>query len=55
MTSDLPLFRSEPKIETSFKPGADIVLLTGDVADVLSQIPDGSITLIHRVSIEQYL
>ncbi|ACL25125.1 DNA-methyltransferase [Chloroflexus aggregans] len=65
---DVPLFRSIKPIETGFKPDAEIVLFSGDVSELLTQVPDNSVALIvtsppynlgkeyeDRVSIEQYL
>lgn len=66
--TEMSLFRSTKNIETVFKPDAEIVLFSGDVAEFVSQIPDNSVALIvtsppynlgkeyeDRVSIEQYL
>ncbi len=66
--SELPLFRSMKRIETTYTPDAEIVLYTGDVSDLIEQIPDNSVALVftsppynlgkeyeNRVSIEQYL
>lgn len=66
--SDLPLFRTFRPVENRFDPDAEIVLLSGDVSELIAQIPDNSVSLIvtsppynlgkeyeNRVSIEQYL
>jgi len=66
--SEFPLFRSVKSIETSFKTDAEIVLFSGDVSEVVAQVPDNSVALVvtsppynlgkeyeDRVSIEQYL
>lgn len=44
--TEMSLFRSTKNIETVFKPDAEIVLFSGDVAEFVSQIPDNSVALI---------
>lgn len=64
----LPLFDTAKRIETDFRPGAEIVLACADVADFIKTIPDDAVSLIvtsppynlgkdyeDRVSIEDYL
>jgi adenine-specific DNA-methyltransferase len=64
----LPLFQSPKPINDHFNGDAEIVLFTGDIRDLLTEIPDQSIQLIitsppynlgkdyeSRVEIEHYL
>ncbi len=64
----LPLFDTARRIETDFRPGAEIVLACADVVDFVKTIPDDAVSLIvtsppynlgkdyeDRVSIEEYL
>lgn len=64
----LPLFDTAKRIETDFRPGAEIVLACADVVDFVKTIPDDTVSLIvtsppynlgkdyeDRVSIEEYL
>lgn len=64
----LPLFDTPKRIETEFRPDAEIVLACADVCDFIATIPDDSVNLIvtsppynlgkdyeNRVAIEEYL
>lgn len=66
--NNLPLFQPFKPVEDCFKPDAEIVLLSGDVSEAITQVPDNSVSLIitsppynlgkeyeNRVTIEQYL
>lgn len=65
---NLPLFQTPKPIQEQFTSDADIVLFSGDVKELLAQIPDNHLKLIitsppynlgknyeNRVSIEKYL
>lgn len=66
--SNMPLWKPFQPIETSFKSDAEIIIFSGDVNEVVAQVPDNSVALIvtsppynlgkeyeNRVSIQQYL
>jgi len=66
--NELPIFRTAKPVENRFDPEAEIVLLSGDVNELIEQVPDHSVSLIitsppynlgkeyeNRVSVEQYL
>ena len=66
--ANLSLFQTPKKIESRFRPEAELVLYPGDVSDFLATMPDNSVSLIitsppynlgkdyeDRVSIEAYL
>lgn len=40
---NLPLFQTPKPIDSHFKSDSDIVLFTGDIKDLLAEIPDNSI------------